>query len=121
MERKDMLKKLASYVLTIGIITGSGSILSGCKSDNNKKDYIVLYNDDNAIIYDADNTEWYYENKYSCIKIRDNGKSFISSNYLFYSNYSIDEIESHVKALIGEDGNISYYNFDEEKKLKKTR
>ena len=118
MERKDMLKKLASYALTIGIITGTSSVLSGC---NNKKDYIVLYNDDNAIIYDADNTEWYYENKYSCIKIRDNGKSFISSNYLFYSNYSIDEIESQVKKLIGEDGNISYYNFAEEKTLKKTR
>ena len=49
MERKEMLKRLGSYALTISLITGSSSLLSGCENNNEtsnnetKGHYYVLF------------------------------------------------------------------------------
>ena len=120
MERKDMLKKLASYALTIGIITGSSSILSGC-GKNNGDYYYVVFNDNNAIIFDDSVYKIISDGYSGNITVHDGEKKLRITNYIKFYNYSKEETEDQIKSLIGEDGNISYYGFDKEKILKKTR
>ena len=124
MERKEMLKRLGSYALTISLITGSSSLLSGCENNNEtsnnetKGHYYVVFNDNNAIVYD----ETFFMIKYDFkdrIIIFDGDKSITITDYISFDNYTKDEVEEKVKDLIGEDGNITYYGLEEEKKLKK--
>ena len=53
------------------------------------------------------------------IIIFDGDKSITITDYISFDNYTKDEVEEKVKDLIGEDGNITYYGLEEEKKLKK--
>ena len=133
MERKELLKRLGSYTLTLSLITGSSSILTGCSSnivnnsslvttsyasDSDISDYFVVINECNAIIYKANNNRIIYgiANLYY-----EKNNNIVLSDYILYQRSSIKDVEKQVKALVGDDGNISYYNFDQDKTLKKTR
>ena len=124
MERKELLKRLKCLVVASSIALSSSAMLSGCgKKDDisNGQEYIVLYNDNNAVIFDSRNTKYYYTPYSGNIRITDGDKGYVSSNYIVYTSYSLEEVEEQVYELIGKDGNITYHNFDEEKTLKKTK
>ena len=125
MERKEMLKKLGACVTALSIITGSSSLLSGCKKDenaiNNSENihYYVVFNGNNAIVYDDSVFIVKYDFK-DRIVIYDGAKSITITDYIAFDNYTKGEVEEKVKDLIGEDGTIIYYE-TENKALKKTR
>ena len=123
MERKEMLKKIGSYVLALSIC-GSSTLLSGCdknQEDNNQKYgyYYVVLNDNNAVIYDNSiydiNVHGYSGNA----TVIDGNKQIYLTNYIRFKHCSKTEIEEQIKYLIGKDGNIYYYGCEEEKTLKK--
>ena len=120
MERKEILKKLASYALTISLITGSSSLLSGCqkKGDSTINTYYVVFNNNNATIYD-DSTCKISEGAYSGNAFICEGRKEIKiTNYIRFKKYTKEEVEDKVRDLIGEDGTIIYYE-TENKTLKK--
>ena len=126
MERKELLKRLGSYTLTLSLITGSSSILSGCvsvKYKNKDDSYhcLVVLNNNNAIIYDTSINDISFTMQSNFAIIHEDGKSITLIDYIAFDNYTKDEVEEKVKDLIGEDGNITYYGLDKEKKLKKIR
>ena len=116
MNKSDIKRKLAACGLAACLVAGAGSVLTSCgkNDDDNKRTYIVIINDNNAIIYKTNSdifkgTAYLYD------------LDINTSNYIKFSNKSIEEGEEQVKALIGEDGNISYCEKDDTLKLKKIK
>ena len=113
MNRKRIINKLTSYALTISLLM----LASGC---NKKGNYIVIYNNDSAIIYDAnESTHDYYNTANNKINQENNSNKI--NQCIIFSNVTLEEVKEKIYSMIGEDAYIRTYGFEEEKELIKKK
>ena len=109
MKVEDFKKGIATTLLLTTLLTGCGS----SSGNNNKKsdNYIsvaIIVNDDTATIMEVG--YYYVSGGYAFFEYPDNSKIAFSNAIIMEGFKDYSEVEEFVKSIVGEDGNINYYN-----------
>ena len=122
----ELLKKQKARLLIVATCAAI-MLTSGCakSSDDSKSNnygyYVITYNMDNAVIFELDNG---YCNEYGIsdtindykANFRVYGQSIVIKNE---NENSKEYVYSVAQSLVGEDGSVTFYDADEQLKLKK--
>lgn len=112
MNRENVKKGLATAMLLITLLTGCSAKDNTKGKDTNNCDYIrvaIVLNDNTATIMEVG--YYHIESGYAFFEYPDGSRIAVSNAIIMegFSDYS--EVEAFVRNMVGEDGEINYYDY----------
>lgn len=113
MDKENVKKGLAAVMLLTTLLTGCSAKSNIKGKDTNNSDYIrvaIILNDNTATIMEAG--YYHIEGGYAFFEYPD-GSRIATSNAIIMEGFGdYSEVEAFARSMVGEDGEINYYNYN---------
>lgn len=107
-EVEDIKRGIATFVLCTTLLTGCGSETDENIKDKGSTNVAIILNGNVATIMDVG--YYYTSGGYMFVEFSDNSKMAISNAIVMEGIVDYSEVEELARNLVGEDGEINYYD-----------